>query len=229
MAETTGSLKQFTQFGDEVAKSKVVMTRNLGPLDKIVSNGNLAMTTFYQQFRAGERQPEDNKWDRTREAADSTINPHYHDQLHFAALSLDGIGVKYYGSFHVEFKEHVIEQRSSVFEENPSLFLKKHAIVVGDLPPRGYRADWQSRHLLAQAKLYAQITSATKVETYPAILMDQRDGFDADFVEVHIFGSLNRNSISKVIATTLPKGPERHIWRNVKRHLENIGVEVEEQ
>ncbi|KAL0630425.1 hypothetical protein Q9L58_010728, partial [Maublancomyces gigas] len=226
MAANTGSLDQLNEFGAAVAKSTVVMTRKLGPLDKFVSNDNLALTTFYQQFRSGERAPEDNIWDRTRLAADGTINPLYHEDLHFAALSLDNLGVQYYGPFHVTLKEEAIEKRTTVFEENPILFLKKHAVIAGELPPLGYRAVWHSRTLLAQAKLQSRITSATKTANFPGILVYQGSGYDADFIEAHIYGPLHRNAVAKVVVTATPRGPERHIWRNVKRELQGLGVEA---
>lgn len=228
MAKNTDSLNQLEDFGVAVSASTVVMTRKIGPLDKFVMNDNLALTTFYQQFRSGERTPEDNVWDRVRLAADGTINPHYHEELHFAALSLDDLGAQYYGAFHVSIKESAIATRTSIFEENPIVFLKRHRVIVGELPPAGYRAVWQSREKLAQAKLQSRITSGTRGADFTAILLSEGSTADADFLEVHIYGPLHRSAISKVVVTNAPKGAEKHIWRNIRRELQKLGVEVQE-
>ena len=229
MAVNTHSVQQWEDFGRAVATSSVVMTRRLSPFEKFVMNDNLALTTFYQQFRSGERTPEDNQWDRARLAADGTINPLIHEDLHFAALSLDGVGADYYGGYHITLEEEAIQHRTSVFEENPILFLERHQVIAGRSPPVGYRAVWQSRDQLAKAKLQSRITSETTPDDFSGILLSAGATADADFLEVHIYGSLHRDAISKVIVTTAPKGGEKHIWRELKRVLEDLGVEVKEQ
>ncbi|WP_202330608.1 hypothetical protein [Mesorhizobium sp. L-8-3] len=219
---------ELVEFGEEVSKSEAVIARSMSVLDRLVNMESSLLSTYHQEVRSNGRVPQDNSWDKGRDAADSTINPNYYQNLHFAALSLNGRGVDHYGSCHITLVETAIANRASVFEENPFIFSKKHSVVVGSQPPKGYRATWADRGKLAQAKLHHKLKKGMNPSEFVGILVDQGTGDgNEDFIEVHVYGALSGKSIGRVLALA-PKGAERHVWRSVRKKLVTAGLEVEE-
>ncbi len=145
-------------FGLVVAGSRSVWARDLATLDSFVKRENALYVSFHQQVRSQSRIPEENEWDRGRTAAESTINPFFYEEINFACISLGGKGASGYGDYHITLKDKLIEDRTTVFEENPFVFCERHRVIAGDAPPMGYRALWVNRGLLAMAKLQANIS-----------------------------------------------------------------------
>jgi len=219
----------FDRFGIVVSGSQAVLARNLLVLDSLVSNASGMMPTFYKMVRSSARVAENNSWDRGRTAVDSTINPMYHEHIHCSALSLDGKGLQKFGAYSITLKEALIKTRSTVFEENPFKFLDRMQVSAGKTPPPGYRAAWTDRGKLAQAKLFRQLTPATKEDEFPGVLLrDDDDEEKTDYVEVHTYGPLHRSVIERVIGPVPKASTERAIWRRVKKQLTALGAQVEE-
>ena len=65
----------------------------------------------------------------------------------------------------------MIAHRTTVFEENPFHFSRRHRLSLTQTIPPGYRAVWESRQEIAKAKLHTKLTSKTKVQEYGDILM----------------------------------------------------------
>ena len=194
----------FDEFGLELVASQVVMARTLGQLHSWVANENQLLVSYHSQVRAG-RLPQDNHWDRGRTAAESTISPNYYEQIQYACLSLDQLGPAAYGQYHIVFKEPFIVGRTSLFEENPFEFCKRHKVTAGQAPPLGYRATWSNRTRLAQAKLHTELLSSTKNSDFPSILVKQgATTGDVDVIEAHIHGDLHRNAIM-MVSGPMPK------------------------
>ena len=227
-AEAAGYDAVLDDFGQAVATASVaVIARPLMTLQRIVDNSNLLLMTFYKELEAGGRTAENNDADKGRTQIDSLVNPLYYTELHFAALSLNGEGVRHYGDFQLTLASSYISSRATVFEENPFKFGQRHRIVVGGRCPLGYRASWENRGKLAQAKLFPQLTKASKPDDYPGVLINQGGTRgDEDFIEVHIFGTIGVGTIERIVAYE-PKGHERHIWRGLQRKLKSAGIVVE--
>ena len=69
--------------------------------------------------------------------------------------------------------------------------------------------------MLATAKLEPWIGSATNATEFPAILIG---GTGQDFVEVHIFGALDRGSIERIVARNPKTEADRILLEEIKRH-----------
>lgn len=217
-------------FGTAASDAQAVMMRGLTALDGLVSSPLTAMVTYYKMVRAGIRLPENNEFDANRERIDSTINPYgVHENIQFAALSLNGQGVRWYGDFAVTLRNSMIAARTSVFEENPFRFCDKHPIApTGSVPP-GYRAAWLRRGELAMAKLHPRIQPGMQSDDFASTLVEQgTKSADSDFIEVHIYGALHARAIERVIAHLPARKADRVIWKRVKRNLEALGATVEE-
>jgi hypothetical protein len=96
-ANARGCLAALEDFGRAVTTSRAVLARSLGDLDAFVKSNNSLYISFHGQVRAGARIPEDNRWDKGRAAAESTVHPIYSDEINYSALSLDGVGVLWWG------------------------------------------------------------------------------------------------------------------------------------
>ncbi|HEX2554244.1 MAG TPA: hypothetical protein VHL98_11110 [Microvirga sp.] len=228
-AGAKNALSVLSDFGLAVAGSKCVVARDIGVLQSLVKSDNVLYVTYHSQVRSGSRLPEDNKWDRGRDAAESTVNPFFYKDISFAGLSLNGVGVRAYGDYHITLRENLIAHRTSVFEENPFNFCQKQRITAGQEAPLGYRAVWKERNLLAMAKLHSHISSGTKPDEYADILVTQGTHTgDGEFIEAHIYGPIHRQAIEKVIGRRPKGGPDLPIWRSVVKELRRLGAAVEE-
>src|SRR5437764_605412 len=104
-ASARGVLNVLEDFGCAVEKSQAVLARPLGDLDSFVKSKNALYVNFHSQVRAGGRTPENNDWDRGRAAAESTVHPLYFERINYTALSLNGIGVRWWGDYSITLKE----------------------------------------------------------------------------------------------------------------------------
>lgn len=213
-------------FWQNVKNSKAVLNRSLSLVSSLTSEGVL-YKTFYKSVRSEGRLPEENRYDKGRSSVDSTLFPLYHEEMSFAALSLDKSGLKRYGPFTIILKEEVIQHRATVFEENSWDFCQRHKIVAGNPIPPGYRAIWQNRNYLAAAKLHSEVHKSTPRTDFPKILLNQTGGAD-NFIEVHIYGPFNRHGIEKVVGPKPKKKADLVLWLSIKKKLEEVGATLEE-
>lgn len=229
-AAERGCADELEAFGTAASDSQAVMVRHLSALDSFVSNPKGALATYYKAVRVGIRLPENNEYDANRSRIDGTINLHgVHESIHYAALSLDGKGVRWFGDYSVTLRERMIASRTSVFEENPFSFLDKNPIPpTGSVPP-GHRATWARRGELAMAKLHPRIKQGLTSDDFPGILVEQGvKSADSDFIEVHIYGAIHPRAVERVIVSEPPKRADRAIWKRVKKTLLSLGAVVEE-
>lgn len=217
-------------FGKSVLKSKAVMCRSLGQVSEIVDDKNKCFSTYYQQVSSTSRVPENNQWDQGRDAVDSTLFPHYREQIRFAALTTNNRGLsKNYGPIAIIFKEPMIVHRSSVFEENPFNFCLRHKIIAGTPCPPGYRAKWEDRHVLAMVKLHSHIEQGTDPNDFPGILLKNTgNAATDDFIEVHIYGSINRNAIELIAFKKPKKKADITLHKILKKRLQELSIKIEE-
>jgi hypothetical protein len=206
------------------------MARHIATLDNLVSSDNSLYVSYHKQVRSGMRMPEDNATDAGRTAAESTVLPNFYEEIVFSALSLDGIGVLNYGSYSITFKDQMISSRASVFEENPFDFATRHRVTAGQKCPPGYRSDWANRADLAAAKLHSSIGAATIDSQFPGILLVQGEVHpQPEFIEVHIWGSIHRRAIERVVGPAARSRADQVMWKSIKRKLDQLGVTIEER
>lgn len=218
-------------FENALANSVAVIARSDVDAHRIASSSRQLYGTYYQQIDAGLRLPDGDEWDVVRELTDSLLFPKYKEQIRFAALSLDGIGLSNYGSCSLTLREDLIAHRTSVLEENSVLFMERHGVKVSRKPdvPKGCKAIWVERNKLSVAKLAGRIDSTTTPNKYSSLLLKQGASPEEDeFVEVHIFGSITILTIAKVIVTIPQAGPRRTIVRALKSKLAKHGVSISE-
>jgi len=231
-ARSSGSGDVFDQFENAATNSQAVIARPAGELQRLATSDRELYATFYQLRDAGVRLPAGEKWDTLRAVADEMLFSGYKEQIRFAALSLDGVGLINYGDCSITLRAEMIAHRASVFEENSVLFMDHHDIMARDAHrlPQGHRATWDGRGKLCALKLAAQFKPETTADEFPQLLLRQgASSEDDDFVEVHIWGPMTIRSIKRAVFT-LPR--RQRTLRGVidkanRRRLEKFGVEVQ--
>lgn len=206
--------------------SRAVMVRSIPDMLVLIGMNNRLMSTFGHQVEAGMRFAEDNEWDNLRIVAEPMIHPHYHNDIQYAILSNDDLGVTdpTYGGCHVSFREVAYRDRATVFEENAIIFVNRHKLLVTDSVPSGYRATWSERHKLGVAKLGAAVTEASNDSDFAALLRSGV-GKDSDFIEVHIHGLIHPDAIEKisVIANAVDEDDLRMLKSYCRKNKVEIG------
>jgi hypothetical protein len=69
--------------------------------------------------------------------------------------------------------------------------------------------------MLATAKLEPRLAPVTRAAEFPAILVGETG---QDFVEVHIFGPLDRGSIERIVARKPKTEVDRILLEEIRRH-----------
>ncbi len=215
-------------FEGKATKSKAVIARNLPQMIGLIDSDNALLTTFGQQIGQGARLAEHNQWDKGRASTEALIHPLYHEDIHYAALSLTDKGLPYYGNCHIVLKSELIEKRASVFEENPFIFMAKHQVIAGTSIPKGYRAVWSKRGKLAVAKLYSKIDKSTKEKDFQSILISFDSDGTADCIEVHIFGSIHAKAFSKLTICGQMSGMDHALLNAYRSKIDTFGIVLEE-
>ena len=189
---------QLDEFGEAVSSAQAVISRPLSVINSIISE-NQTYVSHQQMMNAGAKMPADDEFDRTRLQFENALFPNFSEKIIFAALSLSGTGMSGYGAFSVVLREEMISKRATVFEENPHTFSKKHKVLLNQPLPSGYRATWLRRGDLAKAKLVSKIDKNTKDADFSCVLTkDDGTTGGGDFIEVHIYGSINKYAILSI-------------------------------
>ena len=164
--------------------------------------------------------------------ADSALFTGYREHIRFGALSLDGLGVVYWGACSMVLKDNMIAHRTSVFEANSALFMDTHGIGMAnaDELPSGYRATWGDRARLCVAKLAAEIKDDIESDEFARELLVQgRTTADDDFIEVHVWGPINIRTVDRVVIQRRKRAPSKVSIRALRVKLKKLGVPLEEQ
>ncbi|ATQ68519.1 hypothetical protein CQW49_11985 [Methylosinus trichosporium OB3b] len=204
-----------------------MIARPLGIVQDLVEDGR-TYTSYHKQLASGARVAEENEWDLTRTQVEAALFPNFHAEIVFASLTLDGAGMSGYGAYTLVLKEATISRRASVFEGNPYDLAERLNWLLTKPIPQGYRAIWSERNLLAQAKLHVELTPDTADVEFPAILARDGGGTgNSDFIEVHIYGALNKYAVAKVLGPKAATREDREILKRLGRKLIELGATLE--
>jgi hypothetical protein len=158
--------------------------------------------SYYKQVEDGIRKKASYHNEKRREIVDTALFGKYKDDIIFSALSLkNSNGLTSYGDYVVFLKNDFISKRTTFLEENSYTFASKNAkeIISGNIP-LGYRAIWENKSKLSIAKLGDKIKKKTKC--FSSILLhSDGDRNNDDFIEAHIYSSININNIFAVKQT----------------------------
>jgi len=226
--DARGCKNVLERFGIFMLNSKSVFCRSLDNVLEVVSNDNALFINFHKQIASGIRIAKDDKWEIGRPAVESTLFPHYVQDINFACLTLNNKGLTNYGAYSIVFKEVMICNRTSVFEENPFHFMEKHLIIAGQQIPAGYRASWDERDKFAMAKLHSKIDKNTSDEDFPEILLKPGKNNSCDeFIEAHIYGPIHQSSFERIIGPRPVKKSDLTLWKSLETKCNKLGIILE--
>ena len=129
-AQARGATNVLDAFECAAGGSSAVMNRRLDDLHTWTMSTSQFFASFHSQVRDGAIAARDNGWDEQRTSAENTVNPIYFEKLQVAALSLDELGMSYYGDYCVKLREKLIANRASVFEEIDSSSAKSMRFIL---------------------------------------------------------------------------------------------------
>jgi hypothetical protein len=221
-------LHQLAIIRERVRDSVAVIATSPAKAHALLRDSTEAFTTFYRVVNSGARVPRSNWFDQVRGIADELLFPNYREYITFAALSLNGHGCWYYGRVHLVLADFAIRHRATVFEENSLHFCEKRRLGVHKAIPTGYRAIWQQRGELAACKLEPRLAPETAPEDVPTLLLGRSAEADADFIEVHIFDRLNRDSIQRIVVGRGGSEDDDIFKSLILRDCEKSGIPYEE-
>ena len=212
-------------FEKKVLQSQAVINVNIDYLYTFIKNDKALYSTYCLQVEGEVRKSASARDDIERLTIESMIFGDYGKNIRYAALSVDGAGLKSYGAYTIILKEVAIENRATLLEDNSYHFIKKHDLQLGNAFPLGYRCTWQKRNQLAVAKLEEHITANTSEKEYVKILLSGNGKRETDeFIEVHIYGPFDNKAIANVKGkTSFARKDEKAMLAVVKEYLAKAG------
>lgn len=219
---------ELDDFADAVTKSsEATIARPLRVIHNLISEPLYSYISFKKEIDAEQRTAQDNEWDAVRTQYEHALYPNFHEKIIFSSLSLNNKGLSGYGAVVIVLKEALIRKRTSLFEENPHSFIQKHKVLLNEKIPSGFRSDWDNRGNLARAKLHSKITPSISPSEYGEILITDNGGTgDGDWIEAHIYGSINRSAIKTLIRNQDFNRANSYIWRGLVELATEVGVEA---
>jgi hypothetical protein len=201
-ADLRGALSRLDDFEGKVradARAGINVWPSL--LADFLNDGKKLYSNYTLQVQAELRTPASLKDDRQRRATEALLFGGYADQIRYAALALDERGLSSYGSCSISLSNVTASARATLLHENSYSFVRRQALLPGEDIPCGFRALWEDRHKLAAAKLAGRIHKGTRNEAFPEIVLHSAgDRAKDEFIEVHIYGAFDRQSVEAVRA-----------------------------
>jgi hypothetical protein len=229
-ATARGADTALREFEDGVKRSKAVLARTANELQRLAASDNQIYATYYDLLKAGVISHVEDRWSLRRALADEAMFHGYKERIRFAALTLDMRGLSNYGDCFIVLRTDMIAHRASVFEENSTLFMRHHRILMdeADNLPRGYRATWDDRGRLCAAKLAREIDAHTPKDEYSKVLLRQgATTADDEFVEVHIWGPMTARTFEQVSVKTRSRRAHRVVAGALKENLGKLSVKLQ--
>jgi len=212
------------------ARSKAVICRPLSEIERLAKSDNEIYSSYYKLLDAGLKLPSGSEWDILRRPAEDALFPGYKERIRVGSLSLTNEGSKNYGECAFVLRNDMIAHRTSVFEENCVIFMKRHRILVSEIDnlPKGYRAVWSERGKLAAVKAAGNIDKDTETNKYQEILLyNAPNSKDDRFVEVHVNGSITARTMEHVTVTDPIRRQEKIFLKSLEIKLKKYNVTLE--
>jgi hypothetical protein len=201
-AVSKSSIDIIKDFEEKLILSAAVINLSFYIVHRIILENKTLYSTYNNLVEGKARKPASIENVRKRLIVEANLFPGYAREITYAALTLDGDGLKSYGDCSIVLREIAIKDRASLLEDNSYHFIVKHDIRIEDNLPLGYRATWANRHKLAISKLEPKISFDTKPTEYSKmVLIDAGNRDRDDLLEVHIYGGFDFDAIEYV------KGP----------------------
>ncbi|MCX6583502.1 MAG: hypothetical protein NT166_25285 [Candidatus Aminicenantes bacterium] len=206
-------------FEGQVKKSSAVINVSLDYLYNMIAGKSTIYSTYQLQTEGEARDFVRSEFDKERLGIEGTLFGSYGSNIRYAAMSLDGSGLKSYGDYTIILSDESVRLRTTLLEENSYSFIRRHKILAGDKIPKGYRAVWKERYKLAIAKLMGKILLTKETDYAIIVLKSTGDRKRDEYIEVHIYGKINKEAIRAVRGNSnVDPGQKEKILR-IKEYL----------
>jgi len=188
--------------------------------------------SYYKALDLGLRKIAEQQYHGHRGAVDEKVHPGYRAEIINAALSPDGRGLTNYGPITLELQEQSIEDRASVMRENSFDFYERNDLGRRNATEApGWRAIWADRAQVGVAHLADEVNAATGTrELVNMILFSGPTRPQDRYIEIHIYGDVSWQSISKVtLEAPLTKSEARDDWDFGCQKLARRGIAIEDK
>ncbi len=201
-----GAPERLREFYDAVKQqAKVVISVDFHYLDFFLSRNNNIYQPYYKQVATGIRRIAVEENHRKRTDVDNRLFTGFHENIVFAALSLNDTGAWAWGPYHLTIRWDAIQQRTSFTEYNTFCYREwfdKTMDAQGqeiETERQGYRATFENRAELACAKLAGKIDATTDRKSFAGILLAATGKrSEDDFLECHIFNGVTVAAVEQV-------------------------------
>jgi hypothetical protein len=224
-SKTDDREQALASFDESMKKTCAVINTDLADLRQFIIKDKSLYSTYDLMVKGQTRKPATAEDGRKRKTIEFLLFGDYAEQIRYAALSLDGAGLKSYGPYALKLREVAIDDRASLLEDNSYVFVENHDIWPPKKIPLGYRATWGERHKLAVAKLSKQVSASTTEPEHPKILLSSAGARGTDeFIEVHIYGGFDNKAIEAVRGSSSAKSrADRADISKIKDYLKRAG------
>lgn len=206
-AAAKGLERNVTKLEEAAEGSAVVVNVDIGLAHTLFVQDHFLYAPYEKQVAAGVRAPAAHPRDRRRRAVGSLLYGTASEEIVYGALSGDGRGLTSYGSVHIRLDEATIAYRSTILEENSYTFMEVKEVTPATPLPEGCLACWQDRGKLAVARLADGLRDGMGATDLRELLLWTEGKRETDkFLEVHIYGTFNRDAVQSVVLPQDPPG-----------------------
>lgn len=192
--------------------SRAVINVDIDYLKIILTNDKTLYANYQMGVFAHTRKPAEDCNDRQRGTADNILFGWFGNQITYAALSSNKIGLINYGNYTLILKEISVSERATLIEDNSYKFIEKYSLLRNPTIPLGVRSIWKDRHKLVLIKHIKNIVQGQTVEDFDRmILINGTERSKDQFIEVHIFGTFDYNAIEEITENNMDKDFEEQI------------------
>lgn len=225
---TRGTTQILNDFEAACRSSKAVFSLSVVRLHRQIASGTEIFASYYdlERLKNNTNSIDAINWAKVRPQAEIELLGDHHnlDQLHYAALSLEGKGLNY-GPCFVTLADDKVAHRSSCFEGNTAVLYHKHHNFDNLV-----RSDWENRHEICVVMFGLQLTTNSCAGDFSSIIVQPAaKQIDDLFVEVHVFGPITIRTFDSVrFEKSKFKGHDANYLDSVidKLKLNNIKTEV---
>jgi len=198
--------------------TRVIVSLKPSILRNIMHDPKSLYNNYEELVASGTRAPASMKDDALRNSIAGTIFGTYKKEIRYGAINIENKGLSSYGSAHCVLKIVSIKKRTTFMDENSYKFIKTHKIGHGGEIPLGHTCSWGYKERLALNKLSQYFMDYEEYEEIlKKLLVSTKDRENDEFIEAHIYGSFNGESIESI-----------HLDEDVKREERN-DFEIAEQ
>jgi len=209
----------FRRFEASVASSRVVINTGIEEFDRLATSDR----ELYRRYYRPAGRAHESARDRLSQLAEEVLFPGYGARIRYGVLSLDGDGLYKYGICSLIMRDEMISHRTSFFEGNSSVFLRRHDYNL----QAGSKATWQDRSKLCVIKLASRLVSERPSTSDFAdwLLGEGENPGEDDFIEAHIWGPVSVRTVERV--KILAKGARARSVRTLEERLAKYEIRVD--